>query len=265
MVRVSTTEQQTKAFWARYKSATRRHTHKYLQLCQALTDAIDDGFWAPGDKLPPEGELARLTPFSLGTAQKAYAELVRCGSVERRSGAGSFVLRTPKLLDTPWHFRFRPDADAEFRPVFPRLLKVTRQTEPGLWTPFLGHAGEIVCVTRSVRIGTEFTLLAEFFIGAGYYDQVLEGRKLEGVNLRTELGLQIRRMENDVRVERFVRDRYPLLKLADDTPLLVVSSRAHAQNPAANYLQRMIIPPTPDWLHFSDFRPSISPVQSTIL
>lgn len=256
MVRVSTTEQQTKAFWNRYKAVTRHQTHKYLQLCQALTSAIDDGFWTRGDKLPPESELARLTPFSLGTAQKAYAELVNTGSVERRSGAGSFVLRTSRLLDTPWHFRFRPDAESDIRPVFPRLLKVTRHAGSGVWSSFLERAAEVVCITRSVRIGSEFTLHAEFYIDAGYFDQAIgDRRKLEGVNLRKELKLQIRHMTNDVRVEQFTREQCPALKLKEDTHVLVVSSQAYAQNPSANYLQRMVVPPTPEWLHFSDSRP----------
>ncbi len=256
MVRVSTTEQQTKTFWNRYKTVTRHQTHKYLQLCQALTNAIDDGFWARGDKLPPEGELARLTPFSLGTAQKAYAELVRTGSVERRSGAGSFVLRTAKLLDTPWHFRFRPDADSEIRPVFPRLLKVSRHSGSGVWSTFLKRSSEIACINRSVRIGAEFTLFSEFYIDAAYFDQaVADKRKLEGTNLRKELKLQIRHMTNDVRVEQFRRDECPGINLKEGAHVLVVSSRAYAQNPSANYLQRMFVPPTPEWLLFSDYRP----------
>jgi DNA-binding GntR family transcriptional regulator len=256
MVRVSTTESQTKEFWGRYKAVTRRQTHKYLQLCQALMNAIDDGFWTAGDKLPPEGELARLTPFSLGTAQKAYAELVAAGSVERRAGAGSFVLRTPKLLDTPWHFRFRPDANSEFRPVFPRLLKISRHSGTGVWSSFLTRSSKVTRISRSVRIGSEFTLFAEFYIDAGYYDQAMAGRgKLEGINLRKELNLQVKHMTNDVRVERLAREECPALKLKEDAHVMVISSQAHAQNPAANYLQRVIVPPTPEWLHFTDSRP----------
>jgi len=256
MVRVSTTEQQTKVFWSRYKAVTRTQTHKYLQLYQALTQAIDDGFWASGDKLPPEGELARLTPFSLGTAQKAYAELVNIGSVERRSGAGSYVLRTPRILDTPWHFRFRPNPDSDFREVFPRLLKVSRHTGEGVWSSFLKRSDQVVCINRSVRIATEFTLFSEFYIDADYFDLTLtDKRKLEGNNLRRELNLQIRHMTNDIRMEPFKAGNYGGLKLTENQNVLVVSSQAYAQNPSANYLQRVFVPPTPEWLHFSDSRP----------
>jgi len=256
MVRVSTTEDQTKLFWSRYHDVTQREAHKYIQLRDALTTAIDDGFWAYGDKLPPEGELARLTPFSLGTAQKAYAELVREGLVERRAGAGSYVLRPSRILDTPWHFRFRPDTAAAFRPVFPRIVDISRHTGPGFWSSFLKRSTEIVRISRSVRIGTEFTLFAEFHVDAERFDQAMSGgRRVEGVNLRRELGLQILRMTNDIRVETAGPAYPPGLKLKEGTSVLVVETRAHAQVPAGNYLQRMYVPPTPEWLHVSEFGP----------
>jgi hypothetical protein len=67
-------------------------------------------------------------------------------------------------------------------------------------------------------------------------------------------------MTNDVRVERLARDQYPALKLKEDAHVMVVLSQAHAQNPAANYLQRVFVPPTPEWLHFTDSRSGAPPI-----
>lgn len=254
MVRVSTTEEQTRLFWKRYGPTLRPDAHKYAQLRDALMRAIDQGFWAYGDKLPPEGELARLTPFSLGTAQKAYADLVREGMVERRAGAGSYVLRPSKILDTPWHFRFRDGAESPFLPVFPRVVDVTRHTGEGPWSGFLKKGVELACIRRAVRIGAEFTLSADFYVDAALYDRAVARKgKLEGVNLRRELGVQILRMTNDVRVETFVPALWPMMQVKEGAPVLAVETRAYAQTPAGNYFQRMIVPPTPDWLHISDF------------
>lgn len=254
MVRVSTTEDQTRLFWKKYQRTAPRQSHKYLQLREALTRAIDDGFWGFGDKLPPEGELARLTPFSLGTAQRAYADLVREGMVERRAGAGTFVLRPSQILDTPWHFRFRSDADAAFHPVFPKLIGITRHSGSGPWSAFLKHSGEVVCIERAVRIGGEFTLYAAFYIDAAPVDRVLARRRhIAGVNLRRELSLDIVRMGIDLRVETHRGRIHPVLKIKDGASVLVIQTRAYAQTANQNYIQIMTVPPTPEWLHISDY------------
>lgn len=254
MARVSTTEDQTREFWSKYKTVGRHQPAKYAHLREALSQAIEDGFWTYGDKLPPEGELARLTPFSLGTAQRAYADLVREGLVERRAGAGSFVLRPSRILDTPWHFRFRPEPDAPFRSVFPRLVGVTRHTGQGPWSSFLPRSSEIVCITRAVRIGSEFTLLAKFYIDAAPYDRATQAkRKIEAVNLRRELNLNILRMACDIRNEVFSSRIHGSFRIPEGSTVMVVDTRAYAQSPLCNYLQRMFVPPTPEWLHISDY------------
>lgn len=259
MVRVSTTEDQTRLFWHKYRRATSGQPAKYIQLREALSQAIDDGFWSFGDKLPPEGELARLTPFSLGTAQRAYADLVREGMVERRSGAGTFVLRPSQILDTPWHFRFRSHSEAAFHPVFPKLLAITRHTGIGPWSGFLKHSSEVVCIERAVRIGSEFTLYAAFYIDAAPVDRVLaRRRRIEGINLRRELSLDILRMAIDLRVETFEDRRHPVLKLKQGTCTLKVQTCAYGQVAQQNYFQIMTVPPTPAWLHISDYGASSS-------
>lgn len=261
MVRVSTTEERTRQFWDRYAPADSSDLHKYIQLRDALMRAIDDGFWAYGDKLPPEGELARLTPFSLGTAQKAYADLVREGMVERRAGAGSFVLRPSRILDTPWHFRFRSTTDAPFLPVFPRVSDVVRVSGEGPWTGFFKKGLDLVCIRRAVRIGSDFTMGADFYVDAAIYDRAVRGGKnVEGVNLRRELGIKILRMTNDVRVETFSPPQWPMLHVREGAACLAVETRAYAQNPNTNYFQRLIVPPTPDWLHISDFGAGVTSV-----
>ena len=47
---------------------------KYQRLADTLVDAIRQGLWRPGDRLPPEEELTQLTPFSLGTVQRALRD-----------------------------------------------------------------------------------------------------------------------------------------------------------------------------------------------
>lgn len=65
------------------------HHQVYLHLKAAL----DRGEWTPGDRLPPERELAVQYGCSLITVRRALTELAREGRLERTRGRGTFVLR----------------------------------------------------------------------------------------------------------------------------------------------------------------------------
>jgi len=71
------------------------HHQVYLD----LTSALDAGEWKPGDRLPPERELAERYGCSLITVRRALSELAREGRIERTRGRGTFVLRPRVELD----------------------------------------------------------------------------------------------------------------------------------------------------------------------
>ena len=64
---------------------------KYARLAASILGAIKTGRCPPVKKLPTEQELARVTPYSLGTVQRAMRTLVASVFVVRRQGAGGFV------------------------------------------------------------------------------------------------------------------------------------------------------------------------------
>jgi len=68
------------------------HHQVYLDLRASL----DDGTWQPGDRLPPERELAGHYGVSLITVRRALSELAQQGRIERTRGRGTYVLR-PRL------------------------------------------------------------------------------------------------------------------------------------------------------------------------
>jgi GntR family transcriptional regulator len=65
------------------------HHQVYLD----LRSALDDGDLKPGDRLPPERELAKRYGCSLITVRRALDELSREQRLERTRGRGTFVLR----------------------------------------------------------------------------------------------------------------------------------------------------------------------------
>ena len=64
------------------------HHQVYLD----LRGAIESGEYGPGDRVPPERELATSYGCSLITIRRALDELSREGRVQRRQGRGTFVL-----------------------------------------------------------------------------------------------------------------------------------------------------------------------------
>jgi GntR family transcriptional regulator len=68
------------------------HHQVYLDVRRGL----EDGTWAPGDRLPPERELAAHYGCSLITVRRALTELAREGRIERTRGRGTTVLK-PKI------------------------------------------------------------------------------------------------------------------------------------------------------------------------
>jgi len=64
---------------------------KYLSISAALGRDIDAGRLRPGDRLPPQRELADALGVDLGTVTRAYAEARRLGLIDADGRRGSFV------------------------------------------------------------------------------------------------------------------------------------------------------------------------------
>ncbi|MFD9517952.1 GntR family transcriptional regulator [Streptomyces sp. NPDC059979] len=65
---------------------------KYREIADALREAIREGEYGPGDRLPGENPLAAQYGVAVMTARQALRALKAEGLVESRKGAGFFVL-----------------------------------------------------------------------------------------------------------------------------------------------------------------------------
>ena len=68
---------------------------KYQRVYDELEQAIRDGRWQPGKRLPSEAELVGIFGASRITVGRAVLELQRGGLVERRAGSGTYVKAAP--------------------------------------------------------------------------------------------------------------------------------------------------------------------------
>ena len=65
----------------------------YEQVSEQILGLIQRGTWQPGDRLPPERELASQLNVSRPTVREAIAALNTAGVLETRQGSGSYVAR----------------------------------------------------------------------------------------------------------------------------------------------------------------------------
>lgn len=69
------------------------------QISDQILTAILDGTLVPGEKLPPERDLAENLDVSRGTVKRAYGQLVDSKAIDMRPGSGSYVLKNNHLLE----------------------------------------------------------------------------------------------------------------------------------------------------------------------
>lgn len=122
----------TDNFFVKYKPRDLAQAPKHVILREAMIAAIQDGHWKYGDRLPTELELIQLTPYSLGTVQRAVQGLVTEGFVTRKQGRGTFVAQVERRIGSPWLFRFLTVDESDFATMSTRVIarKKVRSTAP---------------------------------------------------------------------------------------------------------------------------------------
>jgi GntR family transcriptional regulator len=120
------------------------HHQVYLD----LTAALDGGEWRPGDRLPPERELAQRYGCSLITVRHALSELAREGRIERTRGRGTSVLAPRMDRDFAGSLSFAQEMQRRGMQAATRL--VTAREEP---------AGEAAAAALGVALGSPLLFL----------------------------------------------------------------------------------------------------------
>ena len=71
--------------------ATKPEVSKHERIRQTLTEAIANGQYEPGQRLPSEAELVKTFGASRPTINRALRDLQLSGVIDRRAGSGSYV------------------------------------------------------------------------------------------------------------------------------------------------------------------------------
>lgn len=141
------------------------HHQVYLDLCEAL----DGGEWRPGDRLPPERELARRYGCSLITVRRALSELAREQRLERTPGRGTHVL--PPRIDRDLADTKSFTEEMQTRGLDPETRLVAARPE---------RAGEAVAAALELELGSPTLYVERLRLASG------EPLLLEQVHLPAE-------------------------------------------------------------------------------
>lgn len=228
---------------------------KYQVLRDAILDAIMTGEWAAGMQLPTEAELSKHLPYSLGTIQKAYGQLVKEGLVIRSRGRGSFVAPVQRQMTEPWHCRFLGD-DGTVLPVYPRLLDQHTVRSEKRWVELFGADVRVVQIDRAILINDEFEVLSRFYAPETIAKPLLSRprKNVEAANFKVillrEFGMSISRI-----VQTIARAEAEPIKRLGWRPHLVLEATAYTAEGEVAYFQEIFIPSVKRRLLFdSDLR-----------
>lgn len=246
-------------FFSKYGKPYIAGLPKYAQLREALRKAVEEGYWQPGQKLPPEILLAETTPFSLGTVQKAMRALVKEGIVERRQGSGTFVSEDRRQMYDPWHFRFSKKGEEKYLPVYPKIIAKEIISSRSSWAQLINpDSDRVIQINRIIVIEDHFSIFSKFFLAADKFEGILNKstKELESVNFKTilrhEYNLSIRCMNHTIQMTRFPIEICQAIQTPRGTLGLLLSIVALSSFKKPTYYQEVFIPPNDLTLHVSD-------------
>jgi DNA-binding GntR family transcriptional regulator len=173
-------------FWLQYRKELMPGVSKYALLRDILVDAIASGHWKRGAQLPTEQDLARETPFSLGTVQRALRSLVDDGIIVRRQGFGTFVAENVKPLNKPWHMRFVSPDDGGIVETYTYVLNRENVSKKGRWSRYFPNKTNMFMIERRFRITNKFWVYNRFYSSGSILGALQRHplNKLNGVNLK---------------------------------------------------------------------------------
>ncbi|WP_174802391.1 GntR family transcriptional regulator [Martelella limonii] len=136
----------------------------YRRLKARLAGAIGSGALVHGAALPPERELAQIVGVSRVTVRRAIAELTTEGLLQRRHGAGTFVMRPPARIEQPLQRLTSFTQDMQARGLKPSSLWLERGVHAATAEEIEGlKLGENASVARlsRIRLGDDLPMAIE--------------------------------------------------------------------------------------------------------
>ena len=117
--------------------------------------------------LLPEQALSTAVGLSLGTVQKALADLASEGRLVREQGRGTFVARSSPPLSDIWQYRFVRSPGSELLPIQVELIDSQRVGAEVAWTERLTNSTshkDVYELRRRVIVNGNFACISKFYV-----------------------------------------------------------------------------------------------------
>lgn len=163
-------------FFELYQSKAADNPLKHEYLKAVMIAAIEDGHWRDGEKLPTEQVLAAITPFSLGTVQKAVGSLVSEGYVQRKRGLGTFIIPREKRLGEPWIYQILSADGDRFIPMTSSVSRRVEVESDAAWARWLCGGCEDRRIVRLDRVivAEEYAFFSCFYVDATRFPHFID-------------------------------------------------------------------------------------------
>lgn len=233
---------------------------KYRLVINAISEAVEAGYWKAGDRLPTEEELVQMTSFSLGTVQRAMRMLVDQGIVVREHGLGTFVAKQQLRIQDPWHCRFLAEDGATILPVYSTLLSRDHASGEGEWRRYFqgGKPRQIALIERNIGINNEFNVFTRFYFDKNVFPSLWNTpmEQLNGLNFKkqvtAELNMPVTKIDHFIQMEQFDATVAEHVQLAPYTSGIGLQVAAYMGSERCIYYQKFFIPPTKRVLSIPD-------------
>jgi GntR family transcriptional regulator len=234
---------------------------KYALLREALLAAIEDGYWQPGNRVPNEAVLASMTPYSLGTVQKAMQDLVQSGVVIRRRGEGTFVAKRRLAMNAPLHLRFEDDSGQPLA-IYARIVARQKPLEEGPWSTFFADEQEgLLRIDRIFSVSKLFRVFSSIYVNADRFPLFAkrDATELGPHNfkdvIRREYNVGVQRIQQFLRTDSLPATVCKVLKVPRGTKGSRLELYAVGAGGRPVYYQDAFIPPNPCKLRLADWTP----------
>ena len=151
----------------------RESAPKYRQLFDAFVEAVHEGTFSPGDRLPNEADVADSLPVSLGTVQKALNQLSDTGLIVRNKRSGTFVRDWQTRAEDAFIYRFSDPNTGRQLPPSTRALKVCEDNSEGPWRTLFGDRA-LICLERLVWVENEAPAYSRVFLPRAFSVHLLQ-------------------------------------------------------------------------------------------
>jgi GntR family transcriptional regulator len=229
------------------------------RIADMLREAIVNGTFGPGAKLPSERELARSYGTARNTARQAIAILQAEGLVQPEHGRGVYVRRPPPLLRvshdrySPRHWEagkapFRAEAEAQGRKARVDVTSIAPVSAPSWVASRLGLAdGERILLRRNLYLADyQPVQLADTYIPwtiaerSSFFEELPEAG---GIFAHFErLGHRLTRFYEDVSARMPTPDEAKSLQLGRGVPVIEVLHTSFDQDGMAFEVTHFVLP-----------------------